>query len=114
MPRSFTILSLRPRNPSIRRSFNAEEVPAGYVLEVGLTRDDGAIVFLNGEEIVRDNMPAGLVNNRTIAHSRSDYEDTPGSVRRLWRLWIKVSRRASAVPFFAAFVQFLAILSSRW
>ena len=32
-----------------------------------------------------------FVNNRTIAHSRSDYEDTPGNVRRLWRLWIKVS-----------------------
>ena len=39
-------------------------VPAGYSgtnVVVKLSRDDGAVVYLNGMEIVRDNMPAGAV-----------------------------------------------------
>jgi hypothetical protein len=36
-------------------------------LLVRLLRDDGAIVYLNGLELFRDNMPAGTVNNGTYA-----------------------------------------------
>ncbi len=36
-------------------------------LELDLAADDGAIVYLNGVEILRDNMPAGSVNYRTPA-----------------------------------------------
>jgi hypothetical protein len=36
-------------------------------LLVRLLRDDGAIVYLNGQELFRDNMPAGPVNNMTYA-----------------------------------------------
>ena len=39
-------------------------VPAGFTgtnVMVKLSRDDGAVVYLNGREIVRDNMPAGAV-----------------------------------------------------
>lgn len=42
---------------------------AGYSnLIVRLLRDDGTIVYLNGEELFRDNMPAGPVSNRTYAN----------------------------------------------
>lgn len=34
---------------------------------VRLLRDDGAIVYLNGQEVIRDNMPAGVVSNGTYA-----------------------------------------------
>lgn len=34
-------------------------------MELGIMRDDGIIVYLNGEEVVRDNMPAGTVDFTT-------------------------------------------------
>lgn len=36
-------------------------------LELGLLRDDGAIVYINGREVLRSNMPAGLVSRTTLA-----------------------------------------------
>src|SRR4051812_949870 len=36
-------------------------------LRVRLKRDDGAIVYINGVEVVRDNMPAGPVDATTLA-----------------------------------------------
>ena len=36
-------------------------------LEVGLQRDDGAIVYLNGTEVARSNMPSGAVTSITRA-----------------------------------------------
>ena len=43
-----------------RKSFTNTD-PSVYALKVGLRRDDGAIVYLNGNEIVRDNMPTGTI-----------------------------------------------------
>ncbi|MYF31588.1 MAG: HYR domain-containing protein [Gammaproteobacteria bacterium] len=46
---------------------------AGIVgLEINLRRDDGAIIYLNGTEIVRSNMPAGEVDYQTFAMNASD------------------------------------------
>jgi hypothetical protein len=39
-------------------------------LNYRLTRVDGAVVWLNGQEVFRTNMPAGLITNATLA-SRS-------------------------------------------
>lgn len=36
-------------------------------LTINLLRDDGAIVYINGAEVVRDNMPAGTVDYMTFA-----------------------------------------------
>jgi hypothetical protein len=44
-----------------RKSFSNTDASV-YALRVGLRRDDGAIVYLNGNEIVRDNMPAGTID----------------------------------------------------
>ena len=40
-----------------------------YTLTLRLLRDDGAVVYLNGQEIARDNMPAGEINHYTAAAS---------------------------------------------
>ncbi len=54
-----------------RRDFSVDS--AGIVgLEVKLQRDDGAIVYLNGTEIVRSNMPDGPVAYDTFAMNASD------------------------------------------
>ena len=34
-------------------------------VEIGLRRDDGAIVYINGQEIIRDNMPEGEITPNT-------------------------------------------------
>ena len=41
-------------------------------MEINLRRDDGAIIYLNGTEIVRSNMPAGEVDYQTFAPNASD------------------------------------------
>jgi len=51
---------------------------AAEVLELDLTlyRDDGAIVYLNGHEIFRENMPGGTVAYEDFAASSSGESDT--------------------------------------
>lgn len=44
--------------------------PAVYAgFQVSLVRDDGAVVYVNGQEVLRDNMPAGTVSISTPALS---------------------------------------------
>lgn len=42
------------------------------VMELGVMRDDGIIVFLNGVEVVRDNMPAGTITYETLSSTTVD------------------------------------------
>jgi hypothetical protein len=52
-----------------RRTFTVSD-PADYgALVIRLQRDDGAIVYLNGTEVRRDNMPAGTITFSTLAAS---------------------------------------------
>lgn len=39
------------------------------MMELGIRRDDGAIIYLNGVELLRSNMPAGTVTYETLASS---------------------------------------------
>ena len=60
-----------------RRTFNVpadqltllEKNDAFYELLLRLKRDDGAVAYLNGKEILRDNIPPGEVNYLTLATS---------------------------------------------
>ncbi len=52
-----------------RRSFQVADPRLVSSLKVGLCRDDGGIVYLNGTEVFRGNMPEGPVNNTTRASS---------------------------------------------
>ena len=48
-----------------RRTFAATH---GYAsLQMSLRRDDGAVVYLNGTEVARSNMPTGTVSSATLA-----------------------------------------------
>jgi hypothetical protein len=49
-----------------RRSFVNSGALLGS-LSLGLMRDDGAVVYLNGQEVLRDNMPSTTVTYQTLA-----------------------------------------------
>ncbi len=50
-----------------RKSFNVADPAAFTGLTLRLKRDDGVVVFLNGTEVHRDNLPAGSVGHTTLA-----------------------------------------------
>ena len=66
-----TVLGYGPdaRNKTItsyfRRSFTLGTVPSSLRLQ--LVADDGAVVYLNGVEVLRDNMPGGTITAATLA-----------------------------------------------
>ena len=41
-------------------------------LQLNMLRNDGAVVYLNGTEILRSNMPSGMMANTTMASGSSD------------------------------------------
>ena len=50
-----------------RKVFSVSDVAAIDSITLNLLRDDGAIVYLNGQEVARSNMPAGTVDFNTLA-----------------------------------------------
>lgn len=50
-----------------RHSFNVTDPATWTGLQLSVQRDDGIVVYLNGEEIFRDNMPTGPVTSSTFA-----------------------------------------------
>lgn len=52
-----------------RRQINVSSAGSFIDLRIRLRRDDGAIVYINGVEVRRDNMPAGSVTYQTFAIS---------------------------------------------
>lgn len=62
-------LDARAKTPTayFRRTVTLETVPTG--LKIDLVADDGAVVYLNGVEVVRDNMGPGSVLHTTYAAS---------------------------------------------
>ncbi|MEM7165042.1 MAG: metallophosphoesterase [Planctomycetota bacterium] len=52
-----------------RHSFNVVNPTLYTGVTISLLRDDGAIVYLNGNEIIRANMPAGTISFTTLAAS---------------------------------------------
>jgi acid phosphatase type 7 len=52
-----------------RKSFNVTNPSAFNSLKIRLLRDDGAVVYVNGTEVRRDNMPTGTVSSNTLASS---------------------------------------------
>ena len=53
-----------------RKTFTISDIENINKLTLELLRDDGAIVYLNGNEVVRSNMPGGEISYNTLA---SDY-----------------------------------------
>jgi hypothetical protein len=50
-----------------RRAFNVTGAASVKNLAVNLMRDDGAVIYLNGTEVFRDNMPADTIDFSTLA-----------------------------------------------
>ncbi len=50
-----------------RRTFNLTDPSTVSSLILSLKRDDGAVVYLNGTEVLRDSMPTGTISNTTLA-----------------------------------------------
>jgi hypothetical protein len=50
-----------------RQSFVVTNLAGITNMALGLNRDDGAVIYLNGTELMRDNMPAGPITNGTFA-----------------------------------------------
>src|SRR5687768_9604619 len=63
----------RPVTTYFRHSFLASTNQP--ITKIRLLRDDGAVVYLNGREILRDNMPLGPIEHNTLASSTTDDEN---------------------------------------
>ncbi|MCX7872168.1 MAG: Ig-like domain-containing protein [Verrucomicrobiae bacterium] len=50
-----------------RKFFIVDDVQSFTNLVLGIKRDDGAVVYINGCEVLRDNMPSGAVDYKTLA-----------------------------------------------
>ena len=61
-----------------RKAFTFDENAGDYNCLLNLRRDDGAVVYLNGEEIARSNLPNGTIDYLTTASNQiggNDEED---------------------------------------
>ncbi|MCX7872089.1 MAG: Ig-like domain-containing protein [Verrucomicrobiae bacterium] len=58
-----------------RKAFYITNIAMFNELEFRLQRDDGAVVYLNGREIFRSNMPSGSIGHTTTANSTVDTPD---------------------------------------
>lgn len=52
-----------------RHAFEVGDPGQYLALELELLRDDGAVVYLNGQEVARSNMPGGAISWQTLAAS---------------------------------------------
>ncbi|SMO94711.1 cellulase family glycosylhydrolase [Gracilimonas mengyeensis] len=50
-----------------RQRFEVSSLAVIDKIQVNLLRDDGAVVYLNGHEVIRENMPTGAISNTTLA-----------------------------------------------
>ncbi len=63
-----TVLSSGEITYYFRRDFSLPTQPSSDVM-MAVRRDDGAVVYINGTEVWRDNMPSGSINFNTTAIS---------------------------------------------
>jgi len=76
-----TVLSFGPDGDNkyatsyFRRTFDVTDPAAAGELIAELVRDDGAVVYLNGTEIIRDGIPQGPVSNNTLANVTAGGDD---------------------------------------
>jgi hypothetical protein len=77
-----TVVSFGPSSTSkyittyFRKAFTVADAAAINSLNLKLLRDDGAVVYLNGNEVYRNNMPTGTIANTTLASSNVEDDNT--------------------------------------
>ena len=74
-----TIASNKQWATYFRRTFYLPDVSLVAALSARLMRDDGAVIYVNGAEVWRDNLPAGLITNTTPAVT-----NITGALEGLW------------------------------
>jgi hypothetical protein len=78
----------KPITTYFRKSFDVNDPSQFSSLDLSLLRDDGAIVYLNGREVMRSNMPGGDVGSATLATSAisggAESSFHPGSIDPSW------------------------------
>ena len=57
---------IKPITTYFRHQFDITALPSDP-LRLNLQRDAGVVVYINGEEVFRDNMPDGVINHNTVA-----------------------------------------------
>jgi len=62
-----TVINGNGKTAYFRKDFNIDNINQVQALQVNLVRDDGAVVYINGQEAVRTNMPEGTINFNTLA-----------------------------------------------
>lgn len=73
-----TVVSYGPSSTSkyittyFRKTFNVHDKTAFSSLTLDLLRDDGAVVYINGQEVYRNNMPSGTIYYNTYANVTVD------------------------------------------
>src|SRR5262249_53620967 len=55
-----------------RRTFTVSDPSKYSALNLSVMRDDGAVVYVNGTEVWRDNLPSGTITSTTLAYDASD------------------------------------------
>ncbi|HZN57722.1 MAG TPA: AAA family ATPase, partial [Planctomycetota bacterium] len=58
-----------------RTTFNVADPGRFAQLKLSVARDDGVVVYLNGQEVARDNMPAGPIGPQTTASATVNDQD---------------------------------------
>jgi hypothetical protein len=58
-----------------RQGFTVQDRTKITKLMLGLIRDDGAVVYLNGVEVFRSNMPSGTIGYQTLAYMTPDDQE---------------------------------------
>src|SRR5207249_11194861 len=83
-----------------RKTFDVADASKVKSLALRLLRDDGAVVYLNGQEVVRDNMNSGTVNFDTPASAA--IEDTSFHDFSIDRSLLKTGTNSIAVEIHQA------------
>lgn len=63
-----------------RHTFNVANPNSYQDLQLDIKLDDGAVVYLNGSEIFRHNMPAGTINYDTLASAALENQIVSGNI----------------------------------
>jgi hypothetical protein len=66
-----------------RRTFTVTDPDAFPELQLDVLRDDGAVVYLNGTEVFRTNMPSSSISGTTLAQSASGEDETSRFYRQI-------------------------------
>jgi acid phosphatase type 7 len=84
---SGTLLSSNPITTYFRRTFNVTGLSAYNSFDINVIADDGAVIYINGQEVARDNMPTGTVTYTTLGTNKnggSEGTPTPYNVSKCY------------------------------